>query len=847
VAVTVDELQNALLGSGGFPDSTARDPLAGRIRSVVTNAGGRSNARAELPPLLRQYLLRETWREGRDAHLRVPNGPQWPKAKDWADHGVRALAVGRNELSVTADQWCPDWLPGGRAGVFGAAFTEELVRADGRCAADPFLTEATGYTHYSCPGQREAVRAAFLMRPGTTLIVNLPTGSGKSLVGQAPALVYKEEGNLTIFVVPTVALAIDQARQMSVYLKRAFGAVWPLAWHGGTSSEQRASIRERLRRGTQRIIFTSPEALLTSLLRTVEEVAKAGMLRYLVIDEAHLITQWGDEFRPAFQTLAGLRSALLREAPHGGFRTLLLSATFTSTTVDAIAGLFGPNDNVQVVSAVHLRPEPQYWIYQAASRADKKNRVLTALRFAPRPFILYVTERKEAIEWLSALQTEAGLRRVDVFHGGTPDDARERIIKQWINNDLDGVVATSAFGVGIDKNDVRTIVHATIPETLDRYYQEVGRSGRDGHPSASLLVFDNTDWGKPERLAKAKIITDELGINRWRALYESRPHGERADLVPINIEAIPKHAVASSEYNIDWNMRTLLLMSRAGIVRLEVDSSNTEAQQPILEFSSSTPLAAMARVRVHILDDGHLLDNVWERRVGPARERSYNAGVKNLRLIRDLLIRGREMGETLSELYRIETPQWPVDVTRVCGGCPADRYQPAVDYQMPVAAPIHRTVATNARAWRERFPGLAGKLIHVFYDGDSTAITVQRAIAQLASWLVASCDIREVVTAEDSPLQNLSEWRQLYRRSIDGVVIHRFLNQVEEPYSPIARLSVLRPHDTSYLETTNHVIRPFHVVLCHGGTSDPANPKRLLRHTAKCGILLDTVLEKLGQ
>jgi superfamily II DNA helicase RecQ len=157
------------------------------------------------------------------------------------------------------------------------------------------------------------------MRPGTSLIVNLPTGSGKSLVGQAPALVYKEEGNLTIFVVPTVALAIDQARQMSDYLKRTFGAVWPLAWHGGTSSEQRASIRERLGSGTQRIIFTSPEALLTSLLRTVEEVAKSGMLRYLVIDEAHLITQWGDEFRPAFQTLAGLGPHCYERRPMVGF------------------------------------------------------------------------------------------------------------------------------------------------------------------------------------------------------------------------------------------------------------------------------------------------------------------------------------------------------------------------------------------------------------------------------------------------------------------------------------------------------------------------------------------------
>src|SRR5204863_9077071 len=126
------------------------------------------------------------------------------------------------------------------------------------------------------------------------------------------------------------------------------------------------------------------------------------------------------------------------------------------------------------------------------------------------------------------------------------------------------------------------------------------------------------------------IMTDELGMSRWRALYESRPHGEGAELVPIDIEAIPKHGAASSEYNIAWNMRTLLLMSRAGLIRLEVDSSNADAQEAILEFSSSSPLAAMARIRVHILDDGHLLENVWERKVGPARERSYRSGVENL-------------------------------------------------------------------------------------------------------------------------------------------------------------------------------------------------------------------------
>ncbi len=166
-----------------------------------------------------------------------------------------------------------------------------------------------------------------------------------------------------------------------------------------------------------------------------------------------------------------------------------------------------------MVSAVHLRPEPQYWFYKAASRQDKQGRILEALRHAPRPFILYVTQRNETTDWKLIL-VQAGLRRIATFHGNTPDNRRREIIADWVANRLDGVIATSAFGVGLDKSDVRTVIHATIPETLDRYYQEVGRGGRDGKHSASLLVFDHSDWELPARLAAPAMITEELGMGR---------------------------------------------------------------------------------------------------------------------------------------------------------------------------------------------------------------------------------------------------------------------------------------------------------------------------------------------
>lgn len=847
-------MQSAISGdlSSAFSPGTLEDSIAERIRQILSKGNQVQSSvqwAAELPPLIRHYLLRESSRSSREMHLRVPTRGAWPSIVDWGRHGIQALTMGE-DLLLTAKPWRPDWLDGSDQGVFADAFAEKNSRVNEVCDADPFVTDATGYKTYSCPGQREAVRAAFLMRPGDTLIVNLPTGSGKSLVGQAPALVYQQEGHLTLFVVPTVALAIDQGRQMRLYLERKFPSVWPLAWYGGTSTEDRTEIRKRLRDGTQRILFTSPEALTTSLLSTIVEVARAGMLRYLVIDEAHLVAQWGDEFRPAFQALAGVRNALLRLAPGDRFRTLLLSATLTEETVEMVANLFGPPERVQMVSAVHLRPEPQYWFYQASSRQEKFNRVLEALRFAPRPFILYVTTRSDARQWLKTLQDEVGLRRIACFEGATPDSDRERIISDWIANRLDGVVATSAFGVGIDKSDIRTIIHATIPETLDRYYQEVGRGGRDGIPSISLLVADDMDWALPERLARPAIITSELGINRWRALYDARGVAEPTDLIRVNLETVPKHVGGTNEFNVDWNMRTLLLMCRAGLMELDIEA-NEGSSLSGQEFAVSTPLSAMAAVRVRILDHGHLLPEVWERRVGPARARTSQGSVRNFGLLKSILKDHREVSEALARLYRIDSSRWSVDVTRVCGGCPIDRGSVHLSpgYHAPSAAPIHRIPEADMTRWFQRFPWLDPTPVYVFVEDDMKTSTVHQSIIRFLGWLVSECDVREIVTNTHSAITRLPNWRTLYRQSRDGILLHREIEQLdEEPYSPLSRVSVIENSIAKEaLERIINLQRPFHLIVLSSSTPDPANPRRLLQQIARNTVNLNQVIAVLNQ
>jgi ATP-dependent DNA helicase RecQ len=844
-----------------FPDSVG-DSLMSRICQILRVAKtdrGLNDWQADLQPLLRHVMLREGKKAGMAVRLRVPVVHGWPTRQRWEEHGFEVLESGPNSYLLNALEWHPEWLGSGEGGVFSDAFSNRVVRKRRPCPSDPFIRDATSFDNYSSPGQREAIRAAFLIPEGDTLIVNLPTGSGKSLVGQTPALVHSEEGHLTIFVVPTVALALDQERSMRALFRKQdpLRPNWPLAWFGGLTKEKRSEIRQRLRDGTQRILFTSPEALTTSLLRSVLETASSGMLRYLVIDEAHLITQWGDEFRPSFQALAGLRHSMLKIAPRG-FRTLLMSATFTEETVETMASLFGPRDRVQMVSAVHLRPEPQYWFYPANSIEDKLERVLEALRHAPRPFILYVTKREEVTQWEKVLRSSAGLSRIATFDGKTPDLQRQRIIQEWSDNCLDGIVATSAFGVGLDKNDVRTVIHATIPETLDRYYQEVGRGGRDGMPSVSLLVYEPSDWILPKRLAKPRIISAELGFSRWKAMFQTRRATDEDDLWAINIDAVRRNLPGSSEYNVDWNMRTLILMARAGLISLEIENNPDDTNEDSTEDATSL-LTAVANVRVRIIEHGHQIQEIWEEAVSASRNATWKSAERNLEMMRQLLpnnssaneIVGREVGETLSELYRIRSFSWPVHVSHACGGCPRDRFDRVAPsyYAEPVVTPIAKVIASSFEAWKDKFPWLDHTFVFVFYDEHQDAGTLRREIIQLTSWLVQFCGLREIALNPTSSFAKYSEWHLMYRRTRDKVLLHRSLQESDlEPYSPLARMTILDSFEaTDQIVQIQMLQRPFHLVLLPMDTVDPDNNLRRLSDVSQNRIYLSALIQVIKQ
>src|SRR5690606_25496622 len=235
-------------------------------------------------PLFRHALRRQSLRAGQGAQLRVPARRGWPDRTAWASCSVRAHSEANGHLLIEARPWSAPWLRETDNPVFEDIFAEHNVRLDWQRPIDPFLAEASGFETYVSPGQREAVRSAFLLPPGETLIVALPTGSGKSFVAQAPVLARGLEGGLSLCIVPTTALVLDQARQMRDMLQRRFPRrdVPALAWHAGLSDQDRAAIKAAIREGRQVILYCSPEAATGALLPALYDAAKTGLLAYLI-------------------------------------------------------------------------------------------------------------------------------------------------------------------------------------------------------------------------------------------------------------------------------------------------------------------------------------------------------------------------------------------------------------------------------------------------------------------------------------------------------------------------------------------------------------------------------------
>lgn len=725
-----------------IPEKRQQDSVMERVRQVLRHLhGGDLGGATDLAPLLRQVLLRRAVQSGHLSWIRVPIAHAWPTAGAWQkaqfdliDEGVQFQIRPRYpRLSFLEEQ----------ANLYDDAFKQVDSRPGSEVPADPVFIRNLFLPTYTGNGQREAVRALLQLPASETLIVNLPTGSGKSVVAQLPALL-RGAGSMTLAIVPTVALALDQAVRMQKLLADRFPHqdLPPLAYHGGLKLEDRRAIWSAIRAGVQPILFTSPESATGSLRMLLEDAAEAGRLDHIVIDEAHLVIGWGNGFRPAFQLIPALVRSLQQKAGAHSIRVVLASATLTATTTDTLRHLFGPPERTYVVAAVHLRPEPRYAFKCCDGVVAQTERVLEAVRLAPRPFILYVTRPDEASRWLETLRLN-GYQRLGEFTGRTQASQRDTLLRSWAANELDGMVATSAFGLGVDKSDVRTVIHATMPESLDRYYQEVGRAGRDGKAGASLLLFTRSDVDQARSMAGATLIGDDAGHERWALMIDHAvADPQRPEIFWVDLTQLPSHLQVESGANAAWNVRTLTLMVRAGLIQLVSLLGKDDGDD-----GTPADVSAAVRAAVRILDEGHRNPVTFGRRMRNARTEIWRASTHGFAAMEAVATMRTEISTALAHTYSSTGSIWS-PVTSCCGGCAVhwENRAESVLYTPPWSPRLSRFAPKSVRdLQRLALPMAAPQLlvVDVKNDGqyDEVCVSLAAGLAdriQPHTWVIES-------------------------------------------------------------------------------------------------------------
>jgi ATP-dependent DNA helicase RecQ len=335
------------------------------------------------------------------------------------------------------------------------------------------LREHLGFDAFR-PGQEDAVRAA-IGPPARDVLVVMPTGAGKSLCYQLPALV---RDDLTLVVSPLVSLMQDQVDALS---RVAPGRV-ALLNAQRDAAENRAAL-DRAAAGELRLLYVAPERFSSAAFLDVMKRTRIGLF---VVDEAHCVSQWGHDFRPDYFRLGSAARQLGAEA------IIASTATATPRVARDIAARLGLRDPVRVSTGFD-RPNLSFAVIACASEQLKHRQIAAALaQPGARPAIVYAGTRAGA-ERLAAMLSRALDGGVGVYHAGLGREQRTSVQRRFMDGELPVVVATNAFGMGIDRSDVRTVCHATVPGSIEAYYQEAGRAGRDGRPARALLFAEQRD------------------------------------------------------------------------------------------------------------------------------------------------------------------------------------------------------------------------------------------------------------------------------------------------------------------------------------------------------------------
>jgi len=397
--------------------------------------------------------------------------------------------------------------------------------ASGAGASRRLLRELFGFSDFR-PGQETVIEAA---TEGHDVLAVMPTSGGKSLCYQVPALM--AEG-LTLVISPLVSLMKDQIDGLRSRLRTSGQrADTVAALHSGLPAAERRRVERDVLSGKVRILYIAPEKLrsLDTMMLLKRSGGGAGIYM-IVVDEAHCISEWGHSFRPEYLFLATAVEALGKSAQKTGEEkaskkrppVMALTATADERVREDIVELLGLREP-KLVQTGFDRPNLRYrvrWVAEGFAEASTKgftndnspmgrmDTIVEALAEGEPPAIVYVHTRRQA-ENISRKLSGMGIP-AEAYHAGMSKVARDRVQGRFMVDDLPVIVATVAFGMGVDKPNVRTVIHAGVPASIPAYVQEAGRAGRDGKPANSTVLFspEELEWRK-ELAGKGQTTTDE--------------------------------------------------------------------------------------------------------------------------------------------------------------------------------------------------------------------------------------------------------------------------------------------------------------------------------------------------
>jgi ATP-dependent DNA helicase RecQ len=403
-----------------------------------------------------------------------------------------------------------------------------------------------GYDRFRA-GQEEAVQSVL---DGRDTLVLFPTGGGKSLCFQVPALCLD---GLTLVVSPLIALMQDQVDQLA---KRKIPATFI------NSSLSTYEVEQRLinaRNGMYKLMYCSPERLQTNLFQ--HEMLNLN-IALVAIDEAHCISEWGHEFRPPYRLIRDALRPLDKKT-----RWMALTATATPEVKDDILKSLQFKKPV-VIKGSFDRPNLNWWVHRTA---DKLGHTLRIAKMASGSGLVYAFTRS-GCEKIAQKLREQGINAA-AYHGGMESEKRKDIQNRWISGEIPVVVCTNAFGMGVDKPDCRWVVHHDVSPSLEGYYQEAGRAGRDGNAAFPVLLIHETDI----KTLHDKVISAYPDVKTMQRVYDGicdqwqlALGSEQRYPQPVNLEMLSKH----SGLPRGAVQQSIKLLEKAGIVSTDEEVSH---------------------------------------------------------------------------------------------------------------------------------------------------------------------------------------------------------------------------------------------------------------------------------